>query len=167
MGLKLIHVSTSGPCSLTPMHVHNNIACFSFKSIFFQVLAPSSMSTLNLFRIGNIAKSRHLPWHYNDVIMGAIASKITSLTIIYSTVYSSESKGNIKAPRHWPLWGISPETDQLPAQMASNAENVSIWWRHHDFCRNICRSHYQLSFPLGQDHTIIADDLFTPLLLLH
>ena len=25
--------------------------------------------------------------HYNDVIMGAIASKITSLTIVYSTVY--------------------------------------------------------------------------------
>ena len=26
--------------------------------------------------------------HYNDVIMGAIASQITSLKIIYSTVYS-------------------------------------------------------------------------------
>ena len=32
---------------------------------------------------------------------------------------------NIKAPRHWPLCG------EFPAQMASNAENVSIWWRHH------------------------------------
>ena len=21
---------------------------------------------------------------------------------------------------------------EFPAQMASNAENVSIWWRHHD-----------------------------------
>ena len=27
-------------------------------------------------------------FHYNDVIMGAIASQITSLTIVYSTVYS-------------------------------------------------------------------------------
>ena len=27
--------------------------------------------------------------------------------------------------------GISPETGEFPAQMASNAENVSIWWRHH------------------------------------
>ena len=26
----------------------------------------------------------------------------------------------------------SPETGEFPAQMASNAENVSIWWRHHD-----------------------------------
>ena len=30
------------------------------------------------------------------------------------------------------LWvGNSPGTGEFPAQMASNAENVSIWWRHH------------------------------------
>ena len=28
--------------------------------------------------------------------------------------------------------GKSPETGEFPAQRASNAENVSIWWRHHD-----------------------------------
>ena len=28
--------------------------------------------------------------------------------------------------------GHSPVTGEFPAQMASNAENVSIWWRHHD-----------------------------------
>ena len=27
--------------------------------------------------------------------------------------------------------GNSPGTGKLPAQMASDAENVSIWWRHH------------------------------------
>ena len=27
--------------------------------------------------------------------------------------------------------GISPGTGEFPAQMASDAENVSIWWRHH------------------------------------
>ena len=27
--------------------------------------------------------------------------------------------------------GKSPGTGEFPAQMASNAENVSIWWRHH------------------------------------
>ena len=34
---------------------------------------------------------------------------------------------NIKAPRLWPLWG------EFVSQMASNAENVSIWWRHRAF----------------------------------
>ena len=28
--------------------------------------------------------------------------------------------------------GNSPGTGEFPAQMASNMENVSIWWRHHD-----------------------------------
>ena len=28
--------------------------------------------------------------------------------------------------------GNSPGNGEFPAQMASNAENVSIWWRHHE-----------------------------------
>ena len=28
--------------------------------------------------------------------------------------------------------GNSPVTSEFPAQMASNAANVSIWWRHHE-----------------------------------
>ena len=28
--------------------------------------------------------------------------------------------------------GNSPVTGEFPAQKASNVENVSIWWRHHD-----------------------------------
>ena len=28
--------------------------------------------------------------------------------------------------------GNSPGTGEFPAQMVSNAETVSIWWRHHD-----------------------------------
>ena len=35
----------------------------------------------------------------------AMASQITSLTIVYSIVYSGADQKNIKAPCHWPLWG--------------------------------------------------------------
>ena len=38
---------------------------------------------------------------------------------------------NIKAPRHWLCAGISPGTGEFPAHMDRDAENVSIWWRHH------------------------------------
>ena len=31
--------------------------------------------------------------------------------------------------------GNSPVTGEFPAQMVSNAENVSIWWRHHVFTK--------------------------------
>ena len=33
--------------------------------------------------------------------------------------------------------GNSPGTGDFPAQKASNAENVSIWWRHHDQIKTI------------------------------
>ena len=58
--------------------------------------------------------------HYSDVIMGAMASPITSLTIVYSTVYSGADKRKHQ----------SPGGGDFPAQRASNAENDSIRWRH-------------------------------------
>ena len=45
------------------------------------------------------------PVHYSDVIMGTIASQITSLTIVYSTFIQRQIKENIKAPLHRPLCG--------------------------------------------------------------
>ena len=44
----------------------------------------------------------------------------------------AQIKENIKVQRHWPLGREFTGTGEFPAQMASNAENVSIWWRHHD-----------------------------------
>ena len=37
--------------------------------------------------------------------------------------------------------GNSPGTDEFLAQMASNAENVSIWWRHHGLYLNLLSLH--------------------------
>ena len=41
--------------------------------------------------------------------------------------------------------GNSPVTDEFPAQRASNAENVSIWWRHHGYWKSPVRQfqHFQ------------------------
>ena len=71
--------------------------------------------------------------HYNDVIMSAMASQITNLTIVYSTVYSRRrSKKTSKLRVTGLCVGNSPVTGEFPAQRASNAENVSIWWRLHE-----------------------------------
>ena len=43
--------------------------------------------------------------HYSDVIMNAMASQITGISIVYSTVCCGADKKNIKAPCHWPLRG--------------------------------------------------------------
>ena len=70
--------------------------------------------------------------HYNDVIMSTMASQITSIGIVYSTVYSRlRSKKTSKLRVTGLCAGNSPGTGEFPEQMASYAENVSIWWRHH------------------------------------
>ena len=65
--------------------------------------------------------------------MGAIASQIISLTIVYSTVYAGADQRKTSKLRVTSLCaGISPVTGDFPAQTASNPENVPIWWRRRD-----------------------------------
>ena len=72
--------------------------------------------------------------------MSAMASEITSPTIVYSTVYSMrKSKKTSKLRVTGLCAGNSPVTGEFPAQRASNADNVSIWWRHHE--------QYRVHFP--------------------
>ena len=68
--------------------------------------------------------------------MGAVASQITSLTVVYSTVCSGADQSKHQSSGVTGLWaGNSPVTGEFPAQMASDAENVSIWWhRHAKYC---------------------------------
>ena len=63
--------------------------------------------------------------------MSTMASQITGVSIVYSTVYSGTNHRKHQTPRHWPFAGKTPVTSEFPAQKASNAENVSIWWRRH------------------------------------
>ena len=66
--------------------------------------------------------------HYSDVIMGAMASLITGVSVVYSTVcsdadeskhQSSASLAHVRGILRWPV--------NTPPRRASNAENVSIW----------------------------------------
>ena len=70
--------------------------------------------------------------HYNDVIMSAMVSQITGVSIVCSTVYffRRRSKKASKLRVTSLCAGNSLATNEFPAQKASNAENVSIWWRH-------------------------------------
>ena len=64
--------------------------------------------------------------HYDDVIMGAMVSQITR--------FKRRSKKTSKLRVTSLCAGNSPGTGEFPAEMASNAENVSIWWHHHVHC---------------------------------
>ena len=69
--------------------------------------------------------------HYIDVIMTAMASQITSLTVVYSIVYSGADQRKQQSSTSLAFVGEFIGTGEFPAQRASNAEIVSIWWRHH------------------------------------
>ena len=63
--------------------------------------------------------------------MGAVACQITSFTIVYSTVYSGADQRKHQSSAS--LAFVREFTGEFPAQMASTAENVSIWLRHHGY----------------------------------
>ena len=58
--------------------------------------------------------------------MGAMASQITSLTIVYSTVYSGADQRKHQSSASLAFVRGIARTGEFPAQMASNAENASI-----------------------------------------
>ena len=65
--------------------------------------------------------------HYIDVIMTAMASQITSLTVVYSTVYSdADQRKHQSSTSQASVWGIHRDR---------HAEIVSILWRHHGYDR--------------------------------
>ena len=92
-------------------------------------------------RIWSTMEKSFLKWapgfhhfHYDDVIIGAIASLITSLTMfILKRLFRRRSKKTSKLRVTGLCVGNSPGTGDFPAQMASNAENVPVWWRHHGY----------------------------------
>ena len=79
--------------------------------------------------LGNaVSSSKHMwkiaEYHYNDVKMGAMASQITSLTIVYSIVYSRRrwrKASKLRVPGF--CVGNSPMTGEFTTQMASYAKN--------------------------------------------
>ena len=80
-----------------------------------------------VLRISNVYHIKFYSIHYNEVTMNAMAPKITSLTIVCSTVYSgadqrkhqsSASLAFVCGIHRWPV-------------KSQYRGNVSIWWRHH------------------------------------
>ena len=70
-------------------------------------------------------------WRHNE--HDCVSNHLPHVTIVYSTVYSRcRSKKTSKLHVTGLCVGNSPNTGEFPAQMASNAEYVFIWWRHHD-----------------------------------
>ena len=107
-------------------HVHNSWQCsvglIQYTLIDDKFGAPAGMDT-----------SSHCSCHYNDVIMGAMASHMTSLAVVYSTVYSGadqrkhQSSASLAFVRGIHRWLVnSPHKGPVMRKM------FLFVWRHHD-----------------------------------
>ena len=87
------------------------------------------LGPLQRHHIGHDGVSNHQPYHCSlNRLFGRRSKKTSKLRVTGLRV------------------GNSPRTGEIPAQMASNAKNVSIWWRHHATCQNTGRlSGYRVS----------------------
>ena len=70
-------------------------------------------------------------YHMTDFLWALWRLKSLVSRLFNQPFVQAQIKENIKAPRHCPLCEGNPAvTGEIPAQRASNAENVSIWRRH-------------------------------------
>ena len=101
-------------------YVYGNITAYKYTFGLCMQTIYTSKKGLALFtwKSRSSLKSRAtlLP-HYNNVIMGAIASQTTSLTIVYSTVYS--------------------DADQRKHQ--NSASLAFVWWIHRGPVNSPCK----------------------------
>ena len=99
-------------------------------SFFLFLIVRTKVNSVSIFKFAS--STIRQANHYSDGIMSAMASQITSVSIVCPTVcsgadqrklQSSASLAFVKGIHRWP---------EISLIKASNAENVHIWWRHHD-----------------------------------
>ena len=86
----IAHGHIVGPTSylLISVSFHVNLPSNFWDMVISKFELQKSRSGLWVRWKFEVTKSAQHPFHYCDVIMGTVASQITSLTIVYSTVYS-------------------------------------------------------------------------------
>ena len=84
--------------------------------------------TMKMGVITHIASPWSLQWHHNK------RDGITNQQphhCLFNRLFRHRSKKTSKLRVNGLCVENSPVAGEFPAQRASNAENVSIWWRHH------------------------------------
>ena len=78
-------------------------------------------------RLVDIDWSRTTKAHHNDVIMTPMASQITSLTIVYSTVYSGSDEKKPQKTSKFPVTGFSPHKRPVSRKMFLFDDVIMPW----------------------------------------
>ena len=99
----------------------------SLSNIYINIQCPSHSIYIQCFTYQQSLTEPVINSHYNDVTMGAMASQITSLTIVYSTVYSGADQRKHQSSASLAfVWGIhrwpvnSPHKGPITRKMFSS-----------------------------------------------
>ena len=125
------------------------------------VLACAKLCSNMLAQSGVASNNERLNWRrlLSNILLLTTATVITMMSwwarwclksqasrLFTQPFIQAQIRENITAPRHWPLCGEF--TGEFPTQRASNAEIVSIWWRHH--VTTLCEAGYLYCFSLNK-----------------
>ena len=102
-------------------------------NILWQKCAPEHtflLQNVALWDMPETSASRDstLRWRHSD---HAGVSNHQPHGCLLNRLFGRKSKKTLKLRVTGLCAGNSPGTGEFPAQMASYAENISIWWRHH------------------------------------
>ena len=109
---------------------------FSLKFLCAFMIVVDFLGQMTLFiHNGHLAKPRiTLRWRHNE---RDSVSNHQPHDYLLNRLFRRRLKKSSKLRVTGLCVGNSPGTGEFPAQMASYAENVSIWWRHHDMANPV------------------------------
>ena len=152
-GVSKTSLSLGKLCRVTPLSYGNEQQLGWLWSFIILTAVPKS---LDIFV--SIALSMSLRWRHND---HAGVSNHQPPGCLLNRLFRRKSKKTSKLRVTGLCAGNSPGTGEFSAQMASYAENVSIWWRHHvtRSCHSASRLLLNTLWP-KQNACQFPDDIF-------
>ena len=99
-------------------------------AFFFQCDILENVKAFILVPFINLRLGHALLWRHNG--RGSVSNH-QHHDCLLKRLYRRRSKKTSKLRVTGLCAGNSPGAGEFPAQMVSNKENVSIWWRHHGF----------------------------------
>ena len=114
-GWNLLHLNAvECPCNAAEYNMILATSLQWLRQNIHQKFSPHKTTPLQWRHNGHAGVSNHQPHH-----------------CLFIRLFGSRSKKTSKLRVTGLCVGNSPGTGEFPAQMVSNAENVSIWWRRH------------------------------------
>ena len=104
------------------------------------------------------AGDRTLHWRHNE---RNGVSNHRRLDCLLNRLFRCRSKKTLKLRVTGLCEGNSPVIGEFPAQRASNAQNVSIWWRHHDITRTNCDQELWPHSVRDDYQTVVAGEIIS------